>query len=81
MATTMMMCEQSVMDQESAYLQLWEKPRLLQLMADQLILAGADNNSLVVYQAQNQDLAGTSWEATGYNNASKQLSASWVVPH
>ena len=68
MATTMMMCEQAVMDQESAYLQALGEAKTFAVNGDQLTLVGADNNTLVVYQAQTQDLSGTSWEATGYNN-------------
>jgi heat shock protein HslJ len=68
LATTMMMCEQAVMDQESAYLQALGEAKTFSVNGDQLTLAGADNSSLVVYQAQSQDLSGTSWEPTGYNN-------------
>jgi len=68
MATTMMMCEQTVMDQESAYLQALGEAKTFAVNGDQLTLVGADNTTLVVYQAQTQDLSGTSWEATGYNN-------------
>ena len=73
MATTMMMCEQTVMDQESAYLQALGEAKTFAVNGDQLTLAGADNNTLVIYQAQTQDLSGTSWEATGYNNGKQAV--------
>lgn len=73
MATTMMMCEQAVMEQESAYLQALGEAKTYAVNGDQLTLAGADKTSLVIYNAQSQDLTGTSWEATGYNNGKQAV--------
>jgi heat shock protein HslJ len=69
----MMMCEQAVMDQESAYLQALGEAKTFTVNGDQLTLAGADKTSLVIYNAQSQDLTGTSWEATGYNNGKQAV--------
>ena len=63
MATTMMMCDAAVMEQETAYLKALGEAKTYAVKDDQLTLAGANNASLAVYKAQTQDLAGTSWEA------------------
>jgi heat shock protein HslJ len=73
MATTMMMCDAPVMEQESAYLKALGEAKTYAVKDDQLTLAGANNNSLAVYKAQTQDLAGTSWEAVNYNNGKQAV--------
>ncbi len=74
-ASTMMMCEQAAMDQEAAYLKALGEAKVYSVSGkgDQLTLSGADKTILVVYQAQDQDLAGTSWEAIGYNNGKQAV--------
>jgi heat shock protein HslJ len=73
MASTMMMCEQAVMDQESAYLAALAEAKTFAVNGDQLSLSGGDGAQLAVYQAQSQDLAGTNWEVTGYNNGNQAV--------
>jgi heat shock protein HslJ len=73
MATTMMMCEQAAMDQESAYLQVMGEAKTFTVKADQLTLSDGEGTKLVVYQAQSQDLASTGWEATMYNNGNQAV--------
>jgi len=73
MATTMMMCDTAVMEQENAYLKALGEARTYAVKGDQLTLTGANNTSLVVYKAQTQDLAGTSWEAVNYNNGKQAV--------
>jgi len=73
MASTMMMCEQGVMDQESAYLKALGEAKTFAVKGDQLTISGGDGAQLVVYNAQSQDLAGTSWEATNYNNGKQAV--------
>jgi heat shock protein HslJ len=73
MATTMMMCDESVMEQESAYLKALGEAKTYAVNGDQLTLTGADKASLAVYKAQSQDLSGTSWEATGFNNGKQAV--------
>ena len=73
MASTMMMCDQALMDQESAYLQMLGDVKTFAVSGDQLTLSGADGSQLAVYKAQSQDLAGTSWEATAYNNGKQAV--------
>lgn len=73
MASTMMMCEQAVMDQESAYLKALGEAKTYAIKGDQLTLTGGDDIKLVVYKAQSQDLEGTNWEATAYNNGKQAV--------
>lgn len=73
MASTMMMCEQAVMDQESAYLKALGEAKTFAVKGDQLTLTGGDGSKLAVYKAQSQDLAGTTWEATAYNNGKQAV--------
>jgi heat shock protein HslJ len=73
MATTMMMCDESVMEQESAYLKALAEAKTYAVKGDQLTLTGADKTSLAIYKAQSQDLSGTSWEVTGYNNGKQAV--------
>lgn len=73
MASTMMMCEQAVMDQETAYFKALAQAKTFAINGDKLTLAGEDKSALAVYQAQSQDLAGTSWVATGYNNGKQAV--------
>jgi heat shock protein HslJ len=73
MALTMMMCEQAVMDQESAYLKALSEAKTYAVNGDQLTLTGGDGAQLAVYKAQSQDLAGSSWEVTAYNNGKQAV--------
>jgi heat shock protein HslJ len=73
LATTMMMCDESVMEQESAYLKALAEAKTYAVKGDQLTLTGANNTNLAVYKAQTQDLAGTSWEAVNFNNGKQAV--------
>ncbi|PWB55222.1 MAG: hypothetical protein C3F13_04730 [Anaerolineales bacterium] len=73
LAMTMMMCEQSLMDQESAYLKSLGDANRFEVKGDQLTLIDANKTNLAVYKAQSQDLSGTSWESTGYNNGKQAV--------
>jgi heat shock protein HslJ len=73
MATTMMMCEQAVMDQESAYLKALAEAKTFAVNGNQLTLTGGDGTQLAVYAAQSQDLAGSNWEVTAYNNGNQAV--------
>ncbi len=68
LAATMMMCEQAVMDQESAYLSALGEAKTFAIQGDQLTLSGEDGAALAVFQVQSQELSGSSWEATVFNN-------------
>jgi len=72
-ATTMMMCDDAIMQQESAYLKALPEAKTYAVQGDQFTLTGADKTNLAIYKAQSQDLPGTSWEATGYNNGKQAV--------
>jgi len=61
------------MEQESAYLKALAEAKTYAVKGDQLTLTGADKTSLAIYKAQSQDLSGTSWEVTGYNNGKQAV--------
>jgi len=73
LATTMMACEQAIMDQEVAYLKALAEVKTFTISGDQLTLNDADKKGILVYQVQSQDLAGTSWEVTSYNNGKQAV--------
>lgn len=73
MASTMMMCDQAVMDQESAYLNALGEAKTFAVNGDQLTLTGGDGTQLADYKAQSQDLASSSWEVTAYNNGKQAV--------
>lgn len=73
LAMTMMMCEQPVMDQESAYMQALGEAKAFAVKGDQLTLFGGDGTGLAVYEAQSQELAGTNWEVTAFNNGKQAV--------
>lgn len=74
-AATLMMCEPAVMEQEDAYLKALGEAKTYAVKGDKLTLSSADNTSLAAYQAQSQELAGTSWEAIGYNNGKQAVTS------
>jgi heat shock protein HslJ len=73
LATTMMMCDDAVMAQESAYLSALGEAKTYTVKGDQLTLAGSDKTNLAVYKVESQDLSGTSWEVTSYNNGQQAV--------
>jgi heat shock protein HslJ len=75
MASTRMMCEQAVMDQESAYFKALNDAKTYTASGDQLTLAGADKTTLAEYKAQSQDLAGSSWDVIAYNNGKQAVTS------
>jgi len=75
LASTMMACSQEVMDQETAHLKALGDVRNFVATRDQLTFKDASGNDLMVFTAQDQDLAGTSWEATGYNNGKQAVTS------
>lgn len=73
MASTMMMCEQAVMDQESAFLNALGMAKTFAIDGEQLTLTGGDGAKLAVFAAQSQELAGSNWEVTAYNNGNQAV--------
>jgi len=73
LATTMMACEGAIMDQEVAYLKALGEVKTFEISGDQLTLKDAGKKGILVYQMQSQDLSGTSWDVTGYNNGKQAV--------
>jgi heat shock protein HslJ len=73
LATTMMACQQNIMDQENAYLKALGEVKNYTVSGDQLTLSDANNNSLLVYKPQSQNLSGTSWQVIAYNNGKQAV--------
>ncbi|WAI01921.1 META domain-containing protein [Methanogenium organophilum] len=66
---TMMYCgESGVMDQESRYLSLLRTAAGYMVSGDQLTITDSSGQEILVYRAVNQNLGGTEWMLTGYNN-------------
>ena len=73
MAMTMMACPDDVMTQETAYMKALEAAKKFSVKGDQLTLSDGDNKALAIYKAQSQELSGTSWEVTSYNNGKQAV--------
>ena len=74
-ASTMMACDQKVMDQETAYLKMLADARGYTVSGDQLTFFDANNTALANYKVQPQDLNGTKWEVIGYNNGKQAVTS------
>jgi len=75
MASTMMMCDSAVMDQETAYLNALSNVKTYSVKNDQLTLFGSDGTTLGVYKAQSQDLSGSTWDVISYNNGKQAVTS------
>lgn len=67
-AGTLMACPPPLMQQERAYLAALQATASYRLNHDTLALEDQSGATIACFVAEPQDLAGTSWEATGYNN-------------
>jgi heat shock protein HslJ len=73
MATTLKLCEESVMAQEKSYLNTLSTVKSFKIVGNQLILTGAGDTQVAIYQAQAQELAGTTWQVLTYNNGKQAV--------
>ena len=74
-ASTMMMCDTAVMDQETAYLNALGQAKTYSVKNDQLTLLDSAGSALGVYVAQSQELSGSSWEVISYNNGKQAVTS------
>jgi len=65
---TLMACEESLMKQESDYLAALAATASFMISGDTMALKDSSGATRLVFTAQANDLAGTSWVVTGYNN-------------
>ena len=75
MASTMMACEEPVMEQETAYFQVLAAAKSFAVKGDQLTLNDAGGKALATYKAQSQSLDGTSWQVISYNNGNQAVTS------
>jgi heat shock protein HslJ len=66
--STLMACEEGIMQQASAYLSALTSAVQYEINGEKLSLLDENGAALGVFNAQSQDLAGTSWIVTGFNN-------------
>ena len=67
-ASTNMACPQAVMEQAQDFVRALVATRAFRAVDRQLVLLDADGNAVATLTAQRQELAGTAWRVTGYNN-------------
>lgn len=67
-ATTQKACAPEVMAQAERFTAALTATRTYRIDAGRLLLAGAEGRVLATLAAQSQELVGTSWRVTGYNN-------------
>jgi heat shock protein HslJ len=75
MASTMMACEQAIMDQESAFFQALSATKSFVINGDQLTLNDGEGQALATFTAQSQSLEGTSWQVISYNNGKQAVTS------
>jgi heat shock protein HslJ len=68
MISTQMMCADPVNEQEREYLLALHEAARFEINDEELTLSDGEGNVLVVYMAQSQALAGSSWDVISYNN-------------
>ena len=70
---TLIACVEPIMAQEQAYFQALTEATSYQLAGDTLLLANAEGVVVAEFTGVSQSLAGTSWEATNYNNGNQAV--------
>lgn len=73
MAATMMACDPATMTQETAYFAALKAARTFAVTTDKLTLKGEDGKVVTSFTLQKQELAGTAWDVTGFNNGSSAV--------
>lgn len=77
-ASTQMACPQPVMLQSTAFINALSQTSNYQRQGKTLILSDANGKTLAVFTEQSQELGGTSWLVSGYNNG-KQAVVSVII--
>ncbi len=74
LATTMMACEEAVMQQETAYLAALQSAATYQVMGDTMQLRTADDALAVMFAVEvASGLAGSKWDVISYNNGNQAV--------
>jgi heat shock protein HslJ len=72
-ATTMMACEEPVMQQAGAYTAALAQAATFQNDGKQLTLIDKSGKELATFSAQSSELGGTAWVVTSYNNGQEAV--------
>ena len=72
-ASTQMACAPRIMAQESVFLKTLASARSYSVSGAKLTLKASGGRALMTYEAQSQQLAGTSWNVLAYNNGKQGL--------
>jgi heat shock protein HslJ len=72
-ATTLMACPEPIMEQAQAYMAALAEASRYKLDGEQLTLLDRSGNTLATFRALSQELAGTSWSVTSYNNGKQAV--------
>ena len=73
MGSTMMACEEPVMEQASSFMQALQDTASFSISGEVLTLKNEGGQALLVFTAASQELAGTSWQATFVNNGREAM--------
>lgn len=76
LVSTLMACEDAIMQQASAYTAMLIQTATFKIDGEQLVLMDADGKTLATFTRQSQDLAGTSWIVTGLNDGNQGVTSS-----
>lgn len=73
--STMMACDRAVMAREATYLAALEKVRTFAVTGNRLTLRGERGEELLGYTAVSDDLTGTAWTITAYNDGAAAVTS------
>ena len=76
--STMMACQDAIMQQASAYTSALTQAATYKIDGGQLTLLDASGKTLATFTKQSSDLGGTAWTVTGFNNG-KQAVVSVII--
>jgi heat shock protein HslJ len=73
MGSTMMACEEPVMEQASSFMQALQATASFSISGETLTLKNEAGQALLVFTAASQELAGSSWDAVAVNNGKQAM--------
>ena len=73
LVSTMMACDEPIMTQEFGFFEVLKTASSFAVVDTKLTLSDQAGTALATFNAQSQDLAGTSWQITAYNNGQEAV--------
>ncbi len=73
LVSTMMACDEPIMTQEFGFFEVLKTASSFAVVDTKLTLSDQAGTALATFTAQSQDLAGTSWQVTAYNNGQEAV--------